>query len=402
MATTVTFIIILLLFLLLAFYIFKIGDAFSPWAITVSVWLVMLIMLKTSGNLLFPISDQFIYCLIIWIPIMCFAGIITYKLLEWSKPQELENTNKEIYINEFIFNIFFVIDIVLTPLHFYAILKTVSSFDLTNILYNIRLYNIGGKGFGILNYSTLFSQVCLIIALWKYPNISKIKFSLIIIASILSALTIMGKTPFLFIILSLIFVFYEKGRIKLKTIIFFAIPLFLLFFIFTNARQSQDDTNNQLSLIDFLSMYILSPPIAFGYTTLNVNPQVGYSTFAQIYRFLNDWGLGNYEVNPGIQEFVFVPIPTNVYTIFQPFYEDFKYGGIAFFALVYGFFTGWIYYFCKFGGGVAKCLYAYILINLALQFFQENIFISFIAFAEFCILIFFAVQNKYKIIYDTK
>lgn len=397
-------IIIILLISLVLFKIFGIGDAFSPWTITAGIWVVLLFLLQLSTNLLFPLQDKFFTSLILWTSIFCISSIITYQLLLGAKPKHYRQMPAEekvfsIQINPIFFNICFAIDIILTPLHFYIIWKVAASFELTNVMNNIRLYNIGGQGFGILNYSTIFSQVCLVTALCLYPNISKWKLSVVIAASLLSAITIMGKAPLIFILMSVIFVLYEKGKIKFRTIILWSIPIFMFFFIFTNLRQDQTDSSSQLSLLDFAGMYMLSPPVAFGYIEPNVNAQIGYSTFSQFFRFMNDWGMGHYEINPGIQQFVFVPIATNVYTIFQPFYEDFQFFGIAFFALLYGFFCGISYYYCKHGGGFAKCVYIYILNNLVLQFFQENILLSIVAFAEFCILVYLCTQQKYKITY---
>lgn len=75
-----------------------------------------------------------------------------------------------------------------------------------------------------------------------------------------------------------------------------------------------------------------------------------------------------------LQPFVFIPIPTNVYTIFQPFYQDFGYRGVAVWSVIYGLICGHLYAKKYNGNSFANCLYLYFAYILVLQFFQENLF----------------------------
>ena len=127
---------------------------------------------------------------------------------------------------------------------------------------------------------------------------------------------------------------------------------------------------------------MLSPAVAFEYVEEDLTPQLGSHTFQTIYMFLNRFG-GDYEVNAKIQEFVWVPLPTNVYTVFQPFFEDFKYKGVALFAMFYGVFSGLAYRMARNGNSVGKCLYVYVVYVLALQFFQENVMMSIVNVIQF-------------------
>ena len=67
-----------------------------------------------------------------------------------------------------------------------------------------------------------------------------------------------------------------------------------------------------------------------------------------------------------------MPIPTNVYTIFQPFYRDFGYWGIAVFAAIYGIIMGMTYRYSKNGNSFFICLYTYFFSLIVLQFYQEK------------------------------
>lgn len=94
-------------------------------------------------------------------------------------------------------------------------------------------------------------------------------------------------------------------------------------------------------------MYVLSPSVAFEWTQEKLTDQFGSFSFAFFYAFASKMGLGTYYIQKQLQDFVWVPIPTNVYTVFQPYFEDFGYKGIALFASLWGMITGWIYRLCK-------------------------------------------------------
>ena len=125
----------------------------------------------------------------------------------------------------------------------------------------------------------------------------------------------------------------------------------------------------------------------------NLNDQFGNHTFAFFYAFLTKTGLGSYEVETKLQEFVWVPLPTNVYTVFQPFYEDFGYKGIAFFATLYGTISGWLYRQMKNRNALCMCIYAYMVLCLLLQFFQENLLISLSLLIQYIIIMGLCLQQ---------
>ena len=201
-----------------------------------------------------------------------------------------------------------------------------------------------------------------------------------------------------FLFLSVLFVLYEKGVIKIRSIILSLATIVLLFFIINSARSFTEDAdpNDAIPFLDFFAIYVLSPSVAFEQVTEDLTPQFGSHTFATIYLFLNRFG-GDYELNSKLQEFVWVPLPTNVFTVFQPFFEDFKYRGVAFFAVFYGFFSGWCYRLMRNGSGVGKCLYVYVVYVLVLQFFQENVMMSLVPVMQFIFFVVLIMQQKIQV-----
>ena len=103
------------------------------------------------------------------------------------------------------------------------------------------------------------------------------------------------------------------------------------------------------------------------------------------------------EINIKTQDFVYVPLPTNVYTIFQPFFQDFSYREVAFFAMLYGTVTGFLYRMYKNGNGICRCIYTYFVYVLVLQFFKENIFMNIVMIMQFVLFTMLIQQQTLRL-----
>ena len=384
--------------MLAAFLFLKIGDTFSPWTITTAVWLAILVMFQFQGDLLYPLGDQFYTCLALWVPLFCASALITYYVLPRSNA-DAGTIAQSPPISTVVFNTLYVISMVITPLYLYKIIQVVTMFDTADMLSNIRLLAVyGDESYGFLNYSYVMNQVLIVVGLWRYPKIPLWQLLTIITAGLMSAFAIMEKGMLFFLFLSVLFVLYEKGVIKIRSIILSLATIVLLFFVINSARSFTEDADpdDAIPFLDFFAIYVLSPSVAFEQVTEDLTPQFGSHTFATIYLFLNRFG-GDYELNSKLQEFVWVPLPTNVFTVFQPFFEDFKYRGVAFFAVFYGFFSGWCYRLMRNGSGVGKCLYVYVVYVLVLQFFQENVMMSLVPVMQFIFFVVLIMQQKIRV-----
>ena len=384
--------------MLAAFIFLKVGDAFSPWTITTAIWLAIVVMFQFQGDLLYPLGDQFYTCLALWVPLFCASALITYHVLPKSNA-DAGTIAQSPPISSVVFNTLYVISMVITPLYLYKIIQVVTMFDTADMLSNIRLLAVyGDESYGFLNYSYVMNQVLIVVGLWRYPKIPLWQLLTIIMAGLMSAFAIMEKGMLFFLFLSVLFVLYEKGVIKVRSIILSLATIVLLFFIINSARSFTEDAdpNDAIPFLDFFAIYVLSPSVAFEQVTEDLTPQFGSHTFATIYLFLNRFG-GDYELNSKLQEFVWVPLPTNVFTVFQPFFEDFKYRGVAFFAVFYGFFSGWCYRLMRNGSGVGKCLYVYVVYVLVLQFFQENVMMSLVPVMQFIFFVVLIMQQKIQV-----
>lgn len=370
------------------------GNIFAPWYISVGIWVVILFFYYLNADMLYPIKAQFYICLVLWLLIICLSSLITYNLL----PRQPEGSKKllvSLPFNSVVFNVLFAISVAITPLYLYSILKIVSMFGTEEFVSNIRIFAVhGNEQFGYLALSYVLNQALLIMAIWHYPRIPLWKLIVVYCMILMNAFAIMEKGMLFYIVIITLFVTYEKRLLRMRSVALSLVSIVVLFFIINLSRATEDSSySEETTLLDFFVMYVLSPPVAFCTISPDISLQPGLHTFQAFYHLLEKYGFGTYVIYDRTQDFVFVPISTNVYTIFQSFYEDFKYQGVAFFALVYGVFSGWMYRLYQNGNAIGKVIYTFLIYVLVLQFYQEYIFQTFIQFLQFVFFVLLVHQN---------
>ena len=197
-------ILIFLGVLVIAFAALKVGDVFSPWFLTATIWFGIL-FLFLFDDMLDPLGQQFYTSLTIWVPIFCVSSLLTYYALP-ALPQRTEKATS-IDINKGIFNVLFYLSLVMTPFYLYRIMQTIMLFDSADMLYNLRIMAIyGDENFGILNYTYVINMSLLAVGIWHYPKIPLWKLLAIYFICSLSAFAIMEKGMIFFFLAATVFV----------------------------------------------------------------------------------------------------------------------------------------------------------------------------------------------------
>lgn len=370
------------------------GGLFSPWSITILVWGGMAVMLSVTSNLLDPLTNQFYISITLWISIFLVTSFSTFNLLE-HRTQPVPTSGIE--VNKYIYNFLFVASFVLTILFAYKVYKIVSMFDAKDIMSNAREFAVFGDSMGFLNYASVITQAILLVSLWRYPRMPLWQLLVVIFCCLVNSLAAMEKGGFFLVFICGMYVMFERGVVKLRTIFLSGLILIGFFYLFNLMRSGEDsEYSKNETILDFIGMYVMSPPVAYCRLMPDLTGQFGTNTFAIVYNFLARFGFP-VEVHEKLQEFVFVPITTNVYTIMQPFYRDFGHLGVAFFAGVYGIVSGWVYRLSKNGNLIAICAYTYLMQVLVLQFYQENIFYNLVVTLQKLFFVFLIVQTGIRL-----
>jgi oligosaccharide repeat unit polymerase len=308
-----------------------------------------------------------------------------------------------IEVNKIFFYTFYIIAMVFTPMYIYQIYKLVIMFDTKDLMAEVRELAVHGEGFGILGYTFVINEAMLLVAMWRYPKIPLWQLITIIIANIMYAFGNMEKTTFFLVFTSTIFVLYEKGKIKLRSILIGSGVILVLFYIFNIARSGEDtEYAKNESLLDFIGMYILAAPVAYGRLQETISDMFGPNSLYTFHYFYNKFFGGGNVPYQQFQDFVYVPISTNVYTLLRPYYTDFGHMGIVAFAAIYGVTTGFAYRLMKNGNAFGTCLYTYFVYVLILQFFDDFITVSLSQFSHLLILLTLITQQSFRLSVNRK
>lgn len=123
----------------------------------------------------------------------------------------------------------------------------------------------------------------------------------------------------------------------------------------------------------FVLSYIVGPLAAFDSV---VQHPANFTTAANhtFQYFLNtaaSLGLVDYTAPPKFDSFVFVPFPTNVYTVFKFHYLELGVMGIITLMIVIGFFHSMLYLKARHGGGVSLFLFSFSIYTVLMVIFDD-------------------------------
>lgn len=379
-------------------------NIFSPWNVAVLHWLAIIVLIFFWGDLLYPLTNRFWYSILIWVPTLAIASYVTFHLTyrphnpnqssSIEKHGVCPNVNKEwVYF-------LITISLILTPLCIKKTMEIVSQFSGENMMNNIRILVTEGEvDWGFLAYCFVINKAIFICCIWARRKLGTSITILAIILMLMNAFALMNKSSLLFIFVTIAFVLYEKKIISLKSIFFTGGGLIGLFFLLTLLRNFTDGEgeiqSDELSFVDFFAMYVLSPPVAYSHMPPDIDLKFGSRSLTLLYLIIGKL-TDNFRVESLVQDFMEVPIPTNLYTIMQPFYLDFGQWGVFLFALLYGIAAGWLYALYKNGNSWGCVMYTFMLYNLITQYASENIILTPVISIQLFFLLYLLTQTYFK------
>ncbi|HCU2526849.1 Uncharacterised protein [Enterobacter hormaechei] len=245
---------------------------------------------------------------------------------------------------------------------FYAVIFTKFSISTLWNISAFRDYLVAddGANFGLLGrlaLLSLFSSCFLILGRQKL-------FFLSIILSI-PMLLLLGAKVLILIYLSTILILTPK-RLKLSKVLFFGGGFIFCFLAGMSIRYPEAS----LELIFFyLYNYISGGILAFSQLSETASQGFGYYSFRNIYLWLNIFY--PFKIANIIQDWAYVPFPTNIYTYLRPYYVDFGYYAIIFPA-IFGFLSGRIYTWKYKNPRAYYVIYPIVLYAILMQMFDDQ------------------------------
>lgn len=355
---------------------YLVRDLFSPFVIVPGVWFGILLLNYIAQPPFYPIIHDFPLSMVLWCGGFLMTGYIVYALMPEErgllsdKPLMMDNVTP----SRGVINAYMIITILVMPYMLYALVRYGLERGEVNLFLYIRMSavdeTLDKPEFGLAAYLIPVAPILLILAI-AYVKERWFRI-LAIVLNIVAGLTTMSKTTFFVMVISILYIQYRRGKVKLITMLAVFL-LFIAFSVWFQLMRTFEDQEASFSGADMLSVYSLSPCVAFDYYAQPESSQFfGEHIFRFFYALAHAFG-SDIQPASNILKFVGVPELTNTYTILYPFYIDFGQWGVLLGGMFYGLIFGFIYKRGQRRDNVYFVLYACFMNYLILQFVQENL-----------------------------
>lgn len=392
--------IIEIIFIILHFLLFVLNfkimqrNLMNPAVIFSFLWFVVLLLhfifSLTVLDELFPVSPD--------VFIIFFIGTISFSLGVFLQTGLVQKAPKKLLKNVSVENNrdgilsgvrYFLVAIILIGLPFYimASYQVYLVSNIENFLVGLRTeLTYGDESLGPVVYLQSFAFIVLAINLYSYFTDKSKRNQILLILTIIIVLgyTILSTGRGLFLLILILYAgiaYLHKKNFSFKRIArlgaFFLILFMIIGLIYGKGGDSDDSLKENIRpMIENTAIYIVTPINALDYGLHNqfsINHR-GNNTlrfFTKIAEKLNL--MPNLEVSDLVQPFVYVPYPTNVYTIYDAYIKDFG----RLYAWLMVFIFGFIHsYFFNKAMSTKKLrftlYYSFLLFPLIMSFFQDQ------------------------------
>lgn len=333
----------------------------SPLVINASIWLMVFIIGIIFQERFYPLQEKALIAWMLWF-------MVTSSIFFFLSPSRVKCELKEAGIRQI--PIDYTLPLLLLIIWLSYRIWIVGSAGPEDFFLNLRWSNFNLEGF--VSYGLVRRFYPLIFALFLFEHLYARRENLHLrvllwIWMLLYGLSTMGKFQILTTLLSWTIIQRIKNEMNAKKFFLLASILFALGMSIQFVR---GDLTHESTLGNLFALYIYSPIVAFGYMDIDSSMPFG----AYVFRFF--YALGNIlEIAPQPAEIILpwveIPMLTNVYTIFFPFYHDFGMLGVFLQATIYGLFFSFLFIQAIKKRGLWLILYSGYSIVLVGQFIGD-------------------------------
>lgn len=303
---------------------------YPPAAFT-CLWAVMLSLLALSGNFFYPVSD---YTLLIFT-----LGSLAFSMGGFFSETSLINQCRRSCATYSYRRVAWLLDktiwllILMIPFYFKRLHELSALSGVDDFWMGIRTQTSSGQkdsvGFGLFGYLIALANFSSIAALSECirASYSKRKTALIILLTFSYGMTTAARTGTITLLLSLICTLLLYGKFKARTAFLFSASFLFLFsapaiLLGKGGNVDASFSENMEGVIHSLQIYTLAGLVAFDQTVLHPGSiPSNNSTFMFFFSLLKALGFDVKTVSP-ILDYTSTPVPTNVYSVYFPYYSD--------------------------------------------------------------------------------
>jgi len=344
------------------------ANHFSPLLITSYIWLLVFIVGLVNVEYYYPLTPMVMNAWFVWFSVQCLIYLFV--------SGEHKNYSKFEYCRKIKQNYspFLVLMIIWLCYRIWY----VGTSGNVHFLLNLRLSSIGFEDYESIGLVSRFYPIIYAFFLFEhaYPSReNKSRRVLLWIWMLLFAFASMGKFALLTPIITWLVLLSFQKRLNFYYLFKITICTFLLMVIMNFVRSNDNEQSIIESVSYMLSVYLYSPLVALGYMPLE-NNEFGQNSLRIFYAFGHSIGLTSEPIE-AIQNYISVPVETNVYTQMRPMYQDSGIYGVFLGSLFISCLFSLIYYFARKGFKFFQCVYASLSICIVGQFLEDLFLMTF-------------------------
>lgn len=366
--------------------------AANPYQIYFSVWTFVSAGYILSADSWLHISNEFF--IIVSIPNVLAIGLLySEKQLKYRHNKILSSIELN-QSNKIILNIYQTLVIIAMPFTYARANILSEGQDIFSIAGYIQLrasQTDGGLTYGIWGYFFILSFVTTAITsvMYSKKQLSAYRAATSVLVSICYVYMATGRTFALLLITMTAFPLIVCKAISYRGIalgLFSLIAIFMLIAVMTAKGTSIENglIENVYSLLENIRSYTIAPIVGLSLIiSQDPIPTLGDNSLRTIFSIFNAIGLLDINIKPLTREFLNVPDPTNVFTVYEAYFNDFSYIGLIIPSLfLLGHFR--LYKRANKRGGAWLFIYSASLYPLIMQFFQDQYFSLFSTWIQVC------------------
>jgi len=348
-------------------------DMKNPAVINSMMWFSIVTLHKFLPHGLYQLESSALS--VVFFSVLMFSvGVTLGQFL--TKDVPFPDSTDELFPNERIVSLYVLLSIICVPLLIKSAIALASHGFTDNFFVNLRRAlsdEDNPQSFGVLSY--VFNVAFLAFFLRLCNTEKSLKSSYIVIPAVLClfyALLGTGRTFFFLLLVPAFFVvlLMRPTVLGLKQIILFFGVLIAAFALMGTLLGKVG--GEEKGLVDEFGLYLFGGMSAF--QEILAEPQhleYGAHTFRTPYAILAALGF-DVKVTNLMQEYVFIPKPTNVYTVFQPYFLDFGLAYVFIAQFAFGLMHSYLYGFAKRKHIIGILLYSLSMYALFMQWFQDQ------------------------------
>ncbi len=396
------------------FYIGKLiasqkGIGYPPFIFCV-IWTLVLLMHLFFRNTymkdIYPISEKGLIVYTLGGVVVTVAGLAQFAFsFYWSKLFKSEHENNKVKTNvDRMFQVRIgctLISLLLLPLYIMSVLRIAEGGISDNLLFNIRYEMVINEvDIGPAIYAQMFAMFTMTVQFLSLLQYGKktntwlfvINLIIVIVYTFFSS----GRGYYLFIVAVLFGIQVVVSQVS-KKFVLIAFGIFLSLFITVgillnkvNINANSQETFVSASMIA-IGLYVVVPLNAFDFelTRTSIWHDNGANTLRFFQALAEKTGLysSDLQAKKLVQEFVFVPYPCNVYTIYSPYFRDFGLLITFIFLFIIICFHSWLFHKAIAKKNWAIIAYSLLVFPLIFSFFQDQYFSLLSTWIQFSLLI---------------